>query len=130
MNPIVFETSLYDLIFPWFTQFTQSIPLKIISIFPAEEYSGIFLAIEKASKKTDAVTFHAKNMANTLESRSLVTFWSDKYGMSWEDIYIYVYIFHYIYKYKYIYIIIFIIMIDYIEYAQFQPFRCGQKKTT
>jgi hypothetical protein len=92
MNPIVFETSLYDLIFPWFTQFTQSIPLKIISIFPAEEYSGIFLAIEKASKKTDAVTFHAKNMANTLESRSLVTFWSDKYGMSWEDIYIYIYI--------------------------------------
>ena len=127
MNPIVFETSLYDLIFPWFTQFTQSIPLKIISIFPAEEYSGIFLAIEKASKKTDAVTFHAKNMANTLESRSLVTFWSDKYGMSWEDIYIY---YIYIYVCIYIYNYIFIIMIEYIEYAQFQPFGCGQKKTT
>lgn len=41
------------------------------------EYSKIFLAIERASKKTDAVTFHAKNMANTLESRYLDRKWHD-----------------------------------------------------
>lgn len=45
------------------------------NIAAQKEYSGIFLAIEKASKKTDAVTFHAKNMANTLESRYLDCKW-------------------------------------------------------
>ena len=78
MNLIVLETSLY-LIFPWFTHLTSSyinfpkVSHKKSTIL-IEEYSKIFLAIERASKKTDAVTFHAKNLANTLESRSLSHF--------------------------------------------------------
>ena len=41
----------------------------------------------------------------------------------------YTYTYTYIYIYIYIYIYsAYIIMIDYIEYARFQPFGCGQKK--
>ena len=95
MNPTVFETCLYHVIFP---NDLPNLPVvshkKILSIFPAEDYSGIFVAIEKASKKTDAVTFHAKNIANTLESRSSSTFLVQ--GI-WDVLGGYIYIYIYIY---------------------------------